>query len=81
MSFRAAVLHSGTNPQPVGGFFGWGGKRGSSPAPFDAVDPTHLAGRSPCCSCRCGRPGSYLSSSLPSRRETTARPISPSTTR
>jgi hypothetical protein len=44
MSFRAAVLHSGTSPQPVGGLFGWGGKRGSSPAPFDAVDPARLAG-------------------------------------
>lgn len=44
MSFRAAVLASGTSPQPVGGFFGWGGKRGSSPAPFDAIDPTLLAG-------------------------------------
>jgi hypothetical protein len=42
--FRAAVLASGNNPQQLGGIFGWGGKRGSAPAPFDAVDAQLLAG-------------------------------------
>ncbi|HUG48433.1 MAG TPA: hypothetical protein VMP67_08485 [Candidatus Limnocylindria bacterium] len=44
MSFREAVLASGSNPQQFGGIFGWGGKRGSAPSPFDAVDPARLAG-------------------------------------
>jgi len=43
-SFRARALASGTNPQQFGGLFGWGGKQGSSPAPFDAVDRGRLAG-------------------------------------
>lgn len=44
MSFREAVLASGNSPQQFGGIFGWGGKRGSAPPPFDAVDPQRLAG-------------------------------------
>lgn len=44
MSFRQAVLASGSNPQQLDGIFGWGGKRGSAPAPFDAADPLRLAG-------------------------------------
>ncbi|CAN5849002.1 hypothetical protein BH24CHL6_BH24CHL6_11300 [soil metagenome] len=44
MSFRAAVLASGSSPEQFRGIFGWGGKRGSSPAPFDAVDALRLAG-------------------------------------
>ena len=44
MSFREAVLASGNNPQQFGGIFGWGGKRGDAPSPFDAVDPVRLAG-------------------------------------
>lgn len=43
-SFRARVLAAGNNPQQFGGIFGWGGRQGSSPAPFDAVDKRRLAG-------------------------------------
>lgn len=43
-SFRGRVLASGSNPQQFGGIFGWAGKQGSSPAPFDAVDGGRLAG-------------------------------------
>ena len=39
--FLAAVLRTGSNDD-----FGYGGKEGSSPAPFDAVDGTRLAGPS-----------------------------------
>ncbi len=42
--FRARVMQTGSSPQQYGGLFGWGGKRGSAPPPFDAVDPTRLAG-------------------------------------
>lgn len=42
--FRARVLASGSNPQQYGGLFGLGGKRGSAPAPFDAIDALQLAG-------------------------------------
>jgi len=44
MSFRGAVLGGGNSPQQFTGLFGWGGKRGSAPSPFDAVDPLRLAG-------------------------------------
>jgi hypothetical protein len=44
-SFREHALASG-GTQQFGGIFGWGGRRGSSPAPFDAVDATRLAGPS-----------------------------------
>ena len=37
--FLAAVVRAGTSPG-----FGYGGKSGSSPAPFDAVDGHRLAG-------------------------------------
>jgi hypothetical protein len=43
--FRERVLAAGGSPEQYRGLFGWGGKRGSSPAPFDAVDPFELAGR------------------------------------
>jgi hypothetical protein len=46
MSFREAVLAMGGTPYQVGGLFGWGGRRGSAPTPFDAVDSTRLAGPS-----------------------------------
>jgi hypothetical protein len=46
MSFRAAVLQMGGTPYQVGGFFGVGGRRGSTPTPFDAVDAVRLAGPS-----------------------------------
>lgn len=42
--FRGRVLVAGGSPDQYRGLFGWGGKRGSSPAPFDAVDPLQLAG-------------------------------------
>jgi len=46
MSFREAVLAMGSMPHQVGGLFGWGGRQGSAPAPFDAVEGTRLAGPS-----------------------------------
>jgi hypothetical protein len=46
MSFREAVLAMGGSPLQGGGLFGWGGRRGSAPTPFDAVDSTRLAGPS-----------------------------------
>lgn len=46
MSFREAVLASGGTPYQVSGLFGWGGRRGSAPTPFDAVDTGRLAGPS-----------------------------------
>jgi hypothetical protein len=46
MSFRQAVLAMGGTAYQVGGLFGWGGRRGSSPSPFDAVDASRLAGPS-----------------------------------
>lgn len=45
-SFRERALASGGSAQQLGGIFGWGGRRGNSPAPFDAVDATRLAGPS-----------------------------------
>jgi hypothetical protein len=42
--FRARALAAGGSPDQYRGLLGWGGKRGSSPAPFDAVDPFRLAG-------------------------------------
>ena len=42
--FLAAVVASGRDPGPVGGLFGWGGRSGSAPTPFDAVDGKRLAG-------------------------------------
>jgi hypothetical protein len=46
MSFREAVLGGGNAPRQLGGLFGWGGKRGSAPEPFDAIDAAMLAGPS-----------------------------------
>ncbi len=46
MSFREAVLASGGTSYQVGGLFGWGGRRGGAPTPFDAVDTGRLAGPS-----------------------------------
>ncbi|HEY7599431.1 MAG TPA: hypothetical protein VH741_05855 [Candidatus Limnocylindrales bacterium] len=43
-SFRESVLGAGRQLGLSGGIFGWGGKRGSAPTPFDAVDPARLAG-------------------------------------
>jgi hypothetical protein len=43
-TFRQAVLAAGGGPQQAGGIFGWGGKSGNSPPPFDAVERTQLAG-------------------------------------
>lgn len=44
--FREAVLASGGGAAFGGGVFGWGGRRGSAPTPFDGVDPGRLAGPS-----------------------------------
>jgi hypothetical protein len=46
MSFREAVLQMGGTPYQVGGIFGWGGKQGSAPPPFDGVERNRLAGPS-----------------------------------
>ena len=43
-TFLEAVLRSGSDPRQGGGLFGWGGRSGSSPAPFDAPDGHRLAG-------------------------------------
>lgn len=46
-SFREAVMGSGSGAIGMtGGILGWGGKRGSAPTPFDAVDTARLAGPS-----------------------------------
>lgn len=42
--YLAAVVASGNDPGFGTGFFGWGGKQGSAPTPFDAVDRRRLAG-------------------------------------
>ncbi len=42
--FRELVLAAGGSPEQYTGIFGWGGKQGSSPAPFDALDARRLAG-------------------------------------
>jgi hypothetical protein len=44
MSFRQAVLASGSSLGFTTGIFSVGARRGSAPTPFDAVDPTRLAG-------------------------------------
>lgn len=42
--FRSAVLSTGGGIVQGTGIFGWGGKQGSSPTPFDAVSGGRLAG-------------------------------------
>ena len=42
--FREAVLASGSGVYQLTGVFGLGGKSGSAPTPFDAVDRNRLAG-------------------------------------
>ena len=42
--FLAAVVGSGSELRMGGGIFGWGGRSGSAPTPFDAVDGNRLAG-------------------------------------
>ena len=44
VSFLDAVLLSGNDPRQGGGLFGWAGKSGDSPTPFDGPDMHRLAG-------------------------------------